>query len=41
MKPITQCIFIFIAGILSLISTAQQKEKIKEDKASQNKKREW
>lgn len=32
MKPITQCIFIFIAGISSLISTAQQKEKIKEDK---------
>jgi hypothetical protein len=32
MKPIIQCIFIFIAGISSFISTAQQKEKIKEDK---------
>lgn len=32
MKPIIQCAFIFIAGILSLRSASQQKEKIKEDK---------
>jgi hypothetical protein len=33
MKPIIRYTFIFIAGILSFRSTAQQKEKIKEDKS--------
>lgn len=33
MKPVIQYAFIFIAGILSIDASAQQKEKIKEDKA--------
>lgn len=33
MKPVIQYAFIFIAGILSIDASSQQKEKIKEDKA--------